>query len=194
MTDRADPAGRLGPGTFVAVVGPSGAGKDTVIAYARDRVGDRAVFPRRLITRPPGPGEDHEPTDQHGFAAAREAGALALSWRAHGLDYGVPRTVDDDVLAGRVVVVNVSRAVLAVLACRYERVIVVRVEVSDAVRLARLEGRGRESGAAVLQRLRRADPAPGTAADVEIRNDGTVSDAGDQLVRVLLDAAARCRR
>lgn len=52
----ADEAGYpIKQGVFVAVAGPSGSGKDSLIAYARDRLGhlhNDIVFARRAITRP----------------------------------------------------------------------------------------------------------------------------------------------
>ena len=50
-------------GVFVAVVGPSGAGKDTLIAHVRERLGDgeHVEFARRVITRTSdGATEDHD--------------------------------------------------------------------------------------------------------------------------------------
>ena len=48
-------APRIGPGTLVVVVGPSGAGKDTLIGLARALCANdaRVVFPRRIVTRSP---------------------------------------------------------------------------------------------------------------------------------------------
>ena len=98
---------------LVAVVGPSGAGKDTLLAGARARLaGDaRFRFVRRGITRPADPGgEDHDPLTQTAFARLRDAGGFALWWEAHGLLYGIPRDIEADLAAGRVVVANLSRA------------------------------------------------------------------------------------
>jgi ribose 1,5-bisphosphokinase len=179
----------LGPGVFVAIVGASGVGKDSLIDYVRARVDDGVHFPRRVITRPAGPGEDFEPIEQDGFADAARRGAFAVRWHAHGLEYGIPASADHQVRAGRVVVVNVSRAVLAGLRTRYRRLLVVRVTVSDEVRAERLRSRRREEPQDIARRLARADPAPDFPVDAEIRNDGTLAEGGEQLMRVITDAA-----
>lgn len=182
--------GRLGPGAFVAVTGASGVGKDTLLSYARERAGGVAFFPRRTITRPPGPGEDHDPMEPADFEAALAAGVFAVWWQAHGLHYGIPISVDASVRAGRPVVVNVSRGVLGQLAARYERLVVVRITVSDAVRSLRLRARRRESTDGIAERIARADPAPDHPIDAEIRNDGTLEAGGEQLLSVIRDASA----
>lgn len=79
-------------GSFVAVVGPSGAGKDTIMDAARVALANdtRFHFVRRIITRPQMPGtEDHDSLDEAAFAkAAGEvlcpalAGAWAELWIA----------------------------------------------------------------------------------------------------------------
>lgn len=177
----------IGPGAFVAVTGASGVGKDALLSYAAERAGALAFFPRRVITRPPGPGEDHDPIEPGEFDAALARGAFAVSWQAHGLHYGIPVSVDADVRAGRPVVANVSRGVLGVLAARYERLVVVRVTVSEAVRILRLRARQRESAGDIAQRLSRADPAPDHPVDAEICNDGPLDDGGEQLLRIIRD-------
>jgi ribose 1,5-bisphosphokinase len=180
----------LGPGAFVAVVGASGVGKDALLSYARERSGALARFPRRAITRPPGPGEDHDPVSEDQFAQARERGAFAVCWRAHGLCYGIPAAADVEVRDGRVVVANVSRAVLGELAARYRRLVVVRVTASEQVRAQRLGDRRREPEPHIGQRMARLDPAPGHRVDALIDNDGALAEAGAQLVRVIHAAHA----
>jgi len=183
----------IGPGAFVAVVGASGVGKDALIAYAHARTSDTVRYPRRTVTRPSGPGEDHDPLDPDAFAAAARAGAFAVLWHAHGLDYGIPAHVDDEVRAGMTVVANVSRGVLEELAERYDRLVVVRVTVPDAVRAERLRTRRRESGDAVTARLERPDPAPDHQVDVEIPNDGPLEIGGEALLATVVRAAAGAR-
>jgi ribose 1,5-bisphosphokinase len=180
-----------GPGAFVAVVGASGAGKDALLSYARERAGTFARFPRRAITRPPGPGEDHDPVTEDQFATARGRGAFAVYWRAHGLCYGLPASVDAEVRGGLVVVANVSRSVIDELDARYQRVVVVHVTVPEEVRAQRLRARRREPELGIGQRLARPDPAPGHRVDAVIQNDGSLAEGGTQLLRVIRDAASR---
>ncbi len=179
----------LGPGTFVAVVGPSGVGKDTLLDYARERMAPYdaggPLFVRRAITRPAGRGESHEPVSEAEFTRAEAAGRYSLRWRAHGLGYGLPAAVNDAVGAGRVVVANVSRAVLGTLAESFADLRVVRISVSPAVQAERLLARGREDNAAIAARIERTDPAPSAPVDLEIVNDGTVAEAGELLVAFL---------
>ncbi|MGD0560924.1 MAG: phosphonate metabolism protein/1,5-bisphosphokinase (PRPP-forming) PhnN [Streptosporangiaceae bacterium] len=175
----------IGPGAFVAVVGASGVGKDALLSYARGRCGALARFPRRVITRPPGPGEDHEPVRDDQFAAARDRGDFAVSWQAHGLCYGIRASADAEVRDGHVVVANVSRGVIQELAARYRRLVVVRVTVSEEVRGQRLRARRREPQAGIEQRLAHPDPAPGHRVDAVIQNDGSLAEGGTQLVRLI---------
>lgn len=175
----------VGPGAFVAVVGASGVGKDALLSYARERSGALARFPRRAITRPPGPGEDHDPMTEDQFAKARADGAFAVHWDAHGLWYGIPASVDTEVGGGLVVVANVSRAVIGQLDERYRRLVVVRVTVSEEVRERRLRARRREPEPGIGQRLARPDPAPGHRVDALIQNDGSLAAGGDQLLRII---------
>ncbi|WP_164770233.1 phosphonate metabolism protein/1,5-bisphosphokinase (PRPP-forming) PhnN, partial [Mesorhizobium sp. M7A.F.Ca.US.003.02.1.1] len=120
-------------GVFVAVVGPSGAGKDTVIGYARNHFADetRLEFVRRVITRPSdAASEDHDTLADAAFAEAEADGAFAISWEAHGLRYGIPADVDWSVANGRVAVANVSRAIIPSLRERYANLAVVEITAS----------------------------------------------------------------
>ena len=179
-------------GAFLAVTGASGVGKDALLAGARELRGHTVHFPRRTITRAPGPGEESTELDEAAFTAARERGAFAVWWRAHGLSYGIPTTADDVVRAGGVVVANVSRGVVHELGARYARLVVVRVTVSEAVRAERLRARGREPADEVVRRLDRADPAPDRVPDHVVVNDGTVAEGAAALVAVI-DAALQAR-
>lgn len=181
---------------LLAVVGPSGAGKDTLMGLARARVdGDaRFRFVQRAITRPAeAGGEAHRALDEVGFAAEREAGGFALWWGVHGLLYGIPRDVEGDIAARRVVVANLSRSVLAEAASRYRlRVLVITAPVP--VLAARLAARGRESAEDIAARLaREMTLAPGLDV-VTVMNDATPEEGAARIVAELSRAAEDARR
>ncbi len=66
----------IGPGRFIVVVGPSGAGKDTLIGLARAACADdgNVVFPRRVVTREASASEDNEQVSLDAFRQARTRG------------------------------------------------------------------------------------------------------------------------
>ena len=196
VAERTEPQEELiGNGVLVAVAGPSGAGKDSVINYARERLGamrEEITFVRRSITRAADRGtEDYEALDEETFERQRAEGAFAACWKANGLSEGLPISMDKALLAGGVVVANVSRAVMPGLRERYAHVLLVIITAPAAVLAERLKARGRESGVEVASRLERAD-ASELAVDgaVVILNDGDLAEAGEKFLLVLRKAAA----
>jgi len=174
---------------LILIVGPSGAGKDTLMNGARTALADdpRFRFVRRVITRPGDMGEEaHESVTEQAFELRREAGDFALTWRAHGLHYGVPADISMDLARGRVVIVNVSRAVVGEAASRFPTSI---IEVAAPVNVLarRLAARGRDDAVDVARRLSRATELPLPVDRQTVMNDGTI-EAG---VRKLLAAISR---
>lgn len=181
---------------LVAVVGPSGAGKDTLMGLARARLeGDaRFRFVQRAITRPAGAGgEAHRALDIAAFEAERDAGGFALWWGAHGLLYGIPRDIEADLAARRVVVANLSRGALAEAAARY-RLRVLNVTAPPAVLAARLAARGRESAADIAARLAREAALPAGLDIATVMNDTTPEEGAARMVAALSRAAEDAQR
>ncbi|WP_181172274.1 phosphonate metabolism protein/1,5-bisphosphokinase (PRPP-forming) PhnN [Mesorhizobium sp. B2-2-3] len=181
-------------GVFVAVVGPSGAGKDTIIGHAKALFADetRLEFVRRVITRPSDTAsEDHDTLADAAFIEAEADGAFAVSWEAHGLRYGLPAEVDWAVANGHVAVANVSRAIIPALRKRYANLVIVEITASPDVLAGRLAMRGRESRREVLARLARSAPVTLSGPGVtSIDNSGSREAAGERFAEVLRKAMA----
>ncbi len=172
---------------FILVVGPSGAGKDTLLELARKALVDdpRFHFVRRVITRPADAGgEDHEAVTEAAFARRD----FALQWRAHGLSYGIPIGMSDDLAQGRVVVANVSRSIIAEAASRFPTRVLV-VTAPAATLAARLSQRGRETEADISARLARDVALPGGVPVDTVMNDGTPEQGAARLTALLLSVA-----
>ena len=184
-------AGR-GGGMAIVVVGPSGAGKDSVMGYAaRHFTGnDRVVFATRVITRPADAGgEDHRSVGAETFMRMKRDGAFCVSWEAHGLSYGVPAEMLQAIEAGDVVIVNGSRQALPAFAAAFPRMKVVTITADADVLAERLARRGRESAAAIAARLDRRPAEADCGLDiVTIDNSGPLETAGNAFV-ALLDTA-----
>jgi len=174
---------------FVLVVGPSGAGKDTLIRMARDALADEPgiVFPQRLVTRPPSADEDNAPIDDDAFARAEAEGRFALSWRAHGLGYALPAHCGRLARRGRVVVSNVSRRIVAEARSRYPGTRVVKITAPPEVLARRLAARARAQDGDLSARLaRQASVEP----DLTIDNAGAPEEGARILIHFLRDLRA----
>jgi ribose 1,5-bisphosphokinase len=180
----------IGPGRLVLVVGPSGAGKDTLIDLARTALQDdpTVVFPRRVVTRAASAAEAHDSMSADAFERAARAGAFALTWDAHGLRYGIPAGIDADIRAGRTVVCNVSRAIIDTARRRYAAVVVALVTAPPELLAARLQARGRDGD--IAQRLARGDAFGDLKADCVIANTGAPADGAAALMAAVARTAA----
>jgi ribose 1,5-bisphosphokinase len=182
----------IGPGHLVLIVGPSGAGKDSVIARARLIAGCDVHFPLRIVTRRSDPTEETQFVSLEDFERMEAVGALALSWRAHGLAYGLPISIDPEIESGRTVVANVSRAIIAAARRRYRHCNVVLITVDAETRARRLAERGRETDEERSQRLARETSAAGDfKPDLTIENDGALEQAAQRLLIHLTSLAGR---
>lgn len=175
----------MSAGRVLAVVGPSGAGKDTLIAGLV--AAGLAVAVRRVITRPARAGDEpFEGVTGAEFARRLAAGEFALHWQAHGLSYGLPRAGFAPLAAGQDVVFNGSRAILDEAARVFPGLRVVLVEAPPEVLAARIAARGREGGAAIAERLARDTGAlPEGLPLVRVLNDGTPAEGVARLIAAL---------
>lgn len=173
-------------GTLYLIVGPSGAGKDTLITAARDRLGQTHVFPKRTITRPiQSPEEDHIVVTVDAFNTQMRAGHFALTWSAHGLHYGIPNSILDDIKRGKHVVANVSRELIGKAKRTFNPVQVILVTAPIQILSTRLKSRGRESPPDITGRLTRQAQI---TANTTIVNDGSIETALNKFIIALTNS------
>ena len=181
------PPAAIGPGRLVLVVGPSGAGKDTLIGLARAAcAGDvHMVFPRRVVTREATAFEDNAQVSFEAFREARNNGEFAVHWEAHGHGYALPRAIDDELRAGRTVVANASRTVIEATRGAYADVMVVSITAPADVLSQRLAARARSSDGQIADRLGRAVDNAAAAPDATINNVGSAEHHAQELLRII---------
>lgn len=171
-------AGGTAPGRLIAVVGPSGVGKDSVMEALCVKRPD-LVRVRRVVTRAPeAGGEDIEAVTPALFAARAAGGDFALHWQAHGLSYGIPNNVQEPLARGQDVLANLSRGMLGQAARVFPGLHVLHITARPEVLAERLAWRGREGRAEIARRLARpAAVFPEGLAVIEIDNSGPLERA-----------------
>jgi ribose 1,5-bisphosphokinase len=183
-------------GTLILVVGPSGAGKDSLIDAARQHFrGDcRVQFPLRVITRGGQAGERHIALSERDFQESESQGCFCLSWRVHGLSYGIPIEMLDALTAGGSIVINISREKVDEARAMWRQTRVIHVVASPEALWTRLIARGRENACDAIERLGRADAlrfAPSDADWVdEIDNSDALATAVERFTALIARHAA----
>lgn len=175
---------------IAVVVGPSGAGKDLLIAGVREIRPDLRLA-RRVITRPSDAGaEDFEGVTPETFDTMRALGRFALEWQAHGLSYGIPY---DQLSGNDPVIFNGSRAALPQAVAQFPRLRVVLLTAPVDLLAQRLAARGREDRDDIAARLKRAGfSMPAGIPHVTVVNDGTPAMGVARLLTALqLDSVLR---
>jgi len=176
-------------GRLIYLAGPSGAGKDSLLAWLRARKLPGVVFARRTITRPASAGsEQHAAVTPAQFERMLERGEFAMHWRSNGHAYGIGREILESLQQGDTVVINGSRAYLAQARALIPALEFVRITAPAEVLRPRLAARGREAPDEVEMRLAR-DPG-GAAACLEIVNDGPLERAAEALLAYIVSPAA----
>ncbi|PLX49812.1 MAG: phosphonate metabolism protein/1,5-bisphosphokinase (PRPP-forming) PhnN [Desulfobulbaceae bacterium] len=179
------------------VIGASGSGKDSLLSYARERVGAEVnlAFAHRYITRPADAGnENHVALSNLEFASRLSRGLMAMHWQSHGLYYGIGIEIDQWLARGVSVVVNGSRGYLPEAAERYSNLRPVLINVPPAVLEERLVRRGRENPEEIAGRLARAASFGQINHPrlVSLDNSGPLNESGERLLELLHHYPCAC--
>jgi ribose 1,5-bisphosphokinase len=177
-------------GSIFYIIGASGAGKDSLMNYARSAInGSRPVlFAHRYITRAAGTGnENHISVSPEEFRCMLAGNLFAMNWGSHGQQYAIGKEIDEYMKNGFSVVVNGSREYLETARARYKQLNAVMIEARPELIRQRLLSRGRESIADIEKRIARnltLSQPPGPL--IRISNDGSLAEAGERLVSELI--------
>lgn len=179
FSTNADPTGRL-----IAVVAASGAGKDTLLAGAC-AVRPDLMLARRVITRAESAGgEQNESVDELEFERRRQAGEFAIWWRAHGLSYGIPVSINEQLAAGRIVLFNGSRSAMPSISAAYPYLTTILITAPKDLLRERLIQRGRETADEIEARLSFADTSAPVGA-ILVTNDGSIDEGVSHLLSAI---------
>ncbi|MFS7184433.1 ribose 1,5-bisphosphokinase [Serratia proteamaculans] len=179
---------------LIYLMGPSGSGKDSLLAALRADTDSAPLVAHRYITRPADAGcENHIALSEAEFLRRRAKGLFALDWQAHQHHYALGIEVDLWLSQGIDVVVNGSRAYLSQAQQRYgAQLLPVCLQVSSDILRQRLQHRGRETADQIEQRLARAveyqQKLPALCSRLD--NDGNLDDTLAALL-ALLPASAK---
>jgi phosphonate metabolism protein PhnN/1,5-bisphosphokinase (PRPP-forming) len=172
-------------GTLYLIVGPSGAGKDTLIDLVRPNLTNH-LFVQRHITRPADSGgEAHIELSEQEFEDRVKSGGFCVYWYAHELGYGIDSKLISTVQSGTNVVVNTSRNVVEEFEKHFSKTVVILVTASNEALRERLKQRGRESDEQIERRLSRDVSMPHCKHLIVVDNSGDLEEAKTAMLAAL---------
>ena len=182
-----------GRGQLFYVMGASGAGKDSLIQYARQHLGkSKSVkFAKRYITRPPNTEGDvnHHSIGPAEFDRRLGKGHFAMHWMRHGCQYGISREIDIWLDEGKGVVINGSRQYYSQARKDYPGLHAILIQADHDLLRERLLTRGRDSPENIEKRMQWAEDLINFENQDEtfsiINNNGPLRIAGEKFLAIL---------
>jgi len=178
-------------GCFFFVVGPSGAGKDSLLSGVLPFLPtDAFVFARRVITREAVTHtEDHDSCTEAIFLEREKNGEFLITWQAHGLSYGLPISLLEAIERDVHVIANGSRNMITELQKKVPSLQVIEISAPLDILRARLNSRSRETPEEIDRRLQRSSLAlPVGVSSLRVMNDLSLEIGISRLKAALLHA------
>lgn len=174
-------------------MGASGAGKDSLIRYARQHLNKLGSvrFPKRYITRPINTMHDdnHHAISSEEFDRLQKSNYFAMHWCRHGFQYGISEEIDIWLEKGKRVVINGSRQYYLEARNDYPRLHAILVQADPEILRKRLQTRQRDSPENIEKRMQWAENRIKFEDQNElftvINNNGSLKIAGEKFLAIL---------
>ena len=180
-------------GQLFYLMGASGAGKDSLIRYARLHLSkpESVKFAKRYITRPPNATGDrnHHAIEPAEFDRLLRKGHFAMHWMRHGCRYGISKEIDTWLDEGKGVVINGSRQYYPQARKNYPGLHAILVQANHGLLRERLLRRRRDTPANIEERMQWAKDLIHIENQDEtfttIDNNGPLEIAGEKFLALL---------
>ena len=171
-------------GNLFVIVGASGVGKDTLLNEIKRKL-VHFHFVRRYITRNlDKTNEDHIPISSSDFQKKAKDGFFAITWKAHCLSYGIPKSIEDELKKGVNVIFNGSRLALGQIKENYPDAKIICITASQKTIESRLILRNRENKADIKKRLNR-EVGKLPSDTIYVKNDIDLETGVNNLINAL---------
>lgn len=166
---------------IILIVGPSGAGKDTLLRYANITFKDKLNFVKRYITRQADLNESNYFIDEDAFKVLEDNNYFASHWSAHGNFYGIPKKF----IVNGMNIISISRSRIKDFESQYGDVYTINITISKEQLKQRLLSRARESEEEIEKRLSRNYEKIEAKNLIEFDNSGSLEESKNKFIKLL---------